>query len=174
MPEMFCYQCQETLQNKGCTRRGGVCGKPAEVSNLQDLLIYLLKGISFWGTRGRGMGVVDAETDLFVAQALFATINNANFDPERFVTLIEKAITLRDALRARAQGRCNELHSSNCTGSGPDWAGWHPVDYSLETLLAKAREVGVMADETLDPNIRSLRELVIYGRKGMAAYTDQA
>ena len=174
MPEMFCYQCQETLQNKGCTRRGGVCGKPAEVSNLQDLLIYLLKGISFWGTRGRGMGVVDAETDLFVAQALFATITNANFDSQRFVALIEKAITLRDALRGRAQGRCNELHSSNCTGSGPDWAGWHPVDYSLETLLAKAREVGVMADETLDPNIRSLRELVIYGLKGMAAYTDHA
>ena len=98
MPEMFCYQCQETLQNTGCVRRGGVCGKSADVSNLQDLLIYLLKGISFWGTRGRDMGVVSPEADLFVAQALFATITNANFDPARFVELIKKAISLRDAL----------------------------------------------------------------------------
>lgn len=174
MTEMFCYQCQETMRNRGCNARKGMCGKPANVSRLQDLLIYLLKGISFWGTRGRGMGVQDDETDLFVAQALFSTITNANFDAERFVELIKKAIELRDNLRARAQARCNELHHSNCSGSGPDWAGWHPENYEVETLLAKAHTVGVMDDPDLNEDIRSLRELIIYGLKGMAAYTDHA
>ena len=175
MPEMFCYQCQETLQNTGCVRRGGVCGKSADVSNLQDLLIYLLKGISFWGTRGRDIGVVSPEADLFVAQALFATITNANFDPARFVELIKKAISLRDALRERAQAACFEQHGGDpCRSSGPDWAGWHPADYSLETLLEKSLTVGIMSDPELDPDVRSLRELIIYGLKGMAAYTDHA
>ncbi len=174
MNEMFCYQCQETMRNSGCNTPKGMCGKTADVANLQDLLIYLLKGISFWGTRGRGMGVQDDETDLFVAQALFATITNANFDAERFVELIKKAIQLRDNLRVRAQNRCNELHNSNCTGSGPDWAGWHPENYEIETLLEKADTIGIMDDPNLDEDIRSLRELIIYGLKGMAAYTDHA
>ena len=174
MNEMFCYQCQETMRNRGCNTPKGICGKTADVANLQDLLIYLLKGISFWGTRGRGMGVQDDETDLFVAQALFATITNANFDAERFVELIKKAVELRDNLRTLAQNRCNELHNSNCFGSGTDWAGWHPDNYEIETLLAKAHTIGIMDDLTLDEDVRSLRELIIYGLKGMAAYTDHA
>ncbi len=174
MTEMFCFQCQETMRNTGCNARKGMCGKPADVSRLQDLLIYLLKGISFWGTRGRSMDVQDDETDLFVAQALFSTITNANFDADRFVKLIKKAIELRDNLRVRAQSRCNELHNSNCNGSGPDWAGWHPENYEIETLLAKAHTIGVMDNPELDPNVRSLRELTIYGLKGMAAYVDHA
>ena len=173
MTEMFCYQCQETMKNSGCTRRG-MCGKSAEVSRLQDLLIYLLKGISFWGTRGRNMGVTDDETDLFVAKALFSTITNANFDSDRYVAFIQEAIDRRDDLRKRAQTRCNELHNSNCNGSGPDWAGWHPNNYEVETLLDKGRTVGVMDDLNLNEDIRSMREVVIYGLKGMAAYVDHA
>ncbi len=173
MTDMFCYQCQEALKNIGCTRKG-VCGKPAEVDNLQDLLIYLLKGISFWGTRGRNMGVSDPETDLFIPRALFATITNANFDAQRFVDLIKEAVDKREALREAAQATCQELHGTPCSGNGPDWAGWKPVDYELDTLLAKARTVGIMADETLDPDVRSLRELIVIGLKGMAAYVDHA
>ena len=173
MTEMFCYQCQETMKNSGCTRRG-MCGKSAEVSRLQDLLIYLLKGISFWGTRGRNMGVTDDETDLFVAKALFSTITNANFDSDRYVAFIQEAIDRRDDLRKRAQTRCNELHNSNCNGSGPDWAGWHPNNYEVETLLDKGRTVGVMDDLNLNEDIRSMREVIIYGLKGMAAYVDHA
>ncbi len=170
---MFCYQCQEALKNTGCTVLG-VCGKTSDVANLQDLLVYLLKGIAFWGTRGRDMGVVDADTDLFVAQALFATITNANFDPDRFVVLIQEAIERRESLREAAQARCHELHGEPCTGTGPDWASWKPADDDLDTLLDKAVRVGVMADETLDADIRSLRELIIYGLKGLAAYTEHA
>jgi len=97
---MFCFQCQETAKNTGCTVRG-VCGKPAEVARLQDLLIYLLKGIAFWGTRGRDMGVTHPETNLFVAEALFSTITNANFDSDRFVELIQEAVERRENLRKK-------------------------------------------------------------------------
>ena len=173
MDDMFCFQCQETMKNSGCTRKG-MCGKPAEVANLQDLLVYLLKGISFWGTRGRKMGVVYPEIDLFVVKALFATITNANFDADRFVELIKQAIVYRDDLRLEAQAKCRELHNSNCSGSGPDWAGWHPENYEVETLLLKAREVGIFSNLDLDPDVRSLRELITYGLKGIAAYTDHA
>lgn len=173
MSSMFCFQCQETAKNEGCTVKG-VCGKTADVANLQDLLIYLLKGISFWGTRGRNMGVSDPETDLFVAQALFATITNANFDPDRFVPLIHKAIALREALRERAQSACFKLHGNPCAGGGPDWASWKPEHGDLEELIAKGMTVGVMMDPNLDPDVRSLRELLIIGLKGMAAYTDHA
>jgi hydroxylamine reductase len=173
MTDMFCYQCQETMKNQGCTRRG-MCGKVADVANLQDLLIYLLKGISFWGSRGRNMGVEHPETDLFVAKALFATITNANFDEERFVELIKEAIERRDALHVDAQARCNELHKSNCSGSGPDWAAWHPENYEMDTLLTKAVTVGITHDPNEDPDLRSLRQLIVIGLKGMAAYTDHA
>ena len=170
---MFCYQCQEAMKNVGCNVLG-VCGKAPDVANLQDLLVYVLKGISFWGTRGRDMGVIHEKTDLFVAQALFATITNANFDADRFVEYIRDAIDRREVLRKAAQTRCEELHGDPCTGTGPDWAGWEPESYAIDTLLVKATQVGVMANDTLDEDIRSLRELIIYGLKGVAAYTEHA
>jgi len=173
MTDMFCFQCQETSRNAGCTVVG-ICGKAADVANLQDLLVYLLKGISFWGTRGRNIGVHDEEADLFVVQALFATITNANFDPERFVALIRRAVELRNRLKDQAKKRCNELHGKACPDTGPDWAAWKPGSYDLDELLKKARTVGVMADASLNEDVRSLRELVIYGLKGIAAYYDHA
>lgn len=174
MPDtMFCFQCQEALKNEGCTIRG-LCGKTSEVANLQDLLVYLLKGISFWSTRARKMDVIHEATDLFVAQALFATITNANFDEDRFVELISEAVQRREALRQAAQAKCKSLHGKPCAGTGPDWAAWQPRSYDLESLLEKARQVGVMSDPDLDEDIRSLRELIIYGIKGIAAYADHA
>ena len=170
---MFCYQCQEAAKNTGCTIKG-ICGKNADVSNLQDLLIYVLKGISFWGSRGRKMGVSDPETDLFVAQALFSTITNVNFDADRFVSMIHKAIELRDGLKVRAQAACHKLHGNPCTGEGPDWASWKPERGDLDELITKGMSVGIMADLNVNPDIRSLRELLIIGLKGLAAYTDHA
>ena len=79
---MFCYQCQEAAKNTGCTMRG-VCGKTSETANFQDLLIYLQKGISWWGVKARELGVSDIEVDLSVAESLFITITNANFDADR-------------------------------------------------------------------------------------------
>jgi hydroxylamine reductase len=175
MSEMFCYQCQEAAKNEACTIRG-VCGKTPEVSNLQDLLVWLLKGISFWATRARqNLDIVEPETDLFVAQALFATVTNVNFDPERHVEWIREAVTRRDALRDKAQARCRALHGSDgCAAGLPEHAVWTPKSYETQVLQMKGQLVGVLADPTLHPDIRSLRELLIYGLKGMAAYTDHA
>lgn len=171
---MFCYQCQETAKNEGCTIRG-VCGKSPEVSNLQDLLIWQLKGIAFWATRARTMDVVEPETDLFIAKALFATITNANFDPQRFAALIQEAVERRDALRKRAQSHCKALHGGDaCNTQLPEMATWVPKSYEVGILEMKGQLVGVLANPQLDADIRSLRELLIIGLKGLAAYTEHA
>ena len=161
---MFCFQCQETSKNQGCTVRG-VCGKTADVANLQDLLIWLLKGISFYGVRARELGISDPETDLFVAQSLFATITNANFDAERLVALVRKALELRDSLRSQFMETSESL---------PDVATWVPEKGDLDELVQKGSTVGIMSDPDLDEDIRSLRELLTYGLKGLAAYVDHA
>ncbi|MDF1514477.1 MAG: hydroxylamine reductase, partial [Anaerolineae bacterium] len=171
---MFCFQCQEAVKNEACTVRG-VCGKSPEVAHLQDLLIWQLKGISFWATRARTMQVTDEETDLFIAKALFATITNANFDAERFVELIEQAVNYREALRFRAQAQCKNLHGEgSCSSQLPEMATWIPKSYDVHVLAMKGQSVGIMADPDLNPDIRSLRELLIIGLKGLAAYTEHA
>ncbi len=172
--DMFCYQCQEAARNEGCTVRG-VCGKSPEVAQLQDLLIWTLKGLSFWASNGRKLGVTNPAADLAVAKGLFSTITNVNFDRERFVKLIAEAIELRDALKKEAQAVCkSRQHAEKCAVEPPKAALWHPENDNVETLIAKGREVGVMSDAELDEDIRSLRELLTYGLKGLAAYTDHA
>jgi len=170
---MFCYQCQETFKNEGCTIRG-VCGKTPELSHLQDLLIWVLKGISFWGDKTRQFGVATPEADFFVAQALFSTITNADSDPARYVERIKKAITLRDAMRTAGQAACHTQHGSNCNTALPEMATWIPETYTAQVLEMKGQLVGVLADKNLNADIRSLRELLIYGLKGLAAYTEHA
>ena len=119
--------------------------------------------------------MVDPETDLFVAEMLFATITNANFDPDRYVVWIREAVTRRDALRAKAQARCGQLHGADACGSGlPEHAMWVPKSYDVRLLDMKGQLVGAMATPELDADIRSLRELIVYGLKGMAAYTEHA
>ena len=171
--EMFCYQCQEAARNEGCTVRG-VCGKSPEIAHLQDLLIWLLKGISFWAVKGRELGVSSPEADVFVAKALFSTITNVNFDPDRFVEWIQEAVMLRDDLRAEAQAACEAQHGEACGVDLPEPASWTPKTYAVKILDMKGQLVGVMDDPDLDEDIRSLRELLIYGLKGLAAYTDHA
>ncbi len=163
--DMFCYQCQETARNEACTRRG-VCGKTAEVAALQDLVIWLLKGVSFYGVEGRKHGISDLETDLFVAEALFATITNANFDPDRFVELAHKAVELRDALKAKLVGQTLPAPIKAAT--------WTPESWDQVDLIAKGLTVGLLADDAAGEDIRSLRHLLLFGLKGLAAYTDHA
>ena len=152
---MFCYQCQETAKNEGCTIRG-VCGKDELTANLQDLLVHILKGISIYGEKSEP---VNEEAGRFIMEALFATITNANFDEDRFVELIEQALVLRDKVKA-GSGVESTHDAAVWTGSGK------------EVFLAKAPSIGVLATENED--VRSLRELIIYGLKGMAAYTKHA
>jgi len=171
--KMFCYQCQETAKGTGCTIRG-VCGKPDDVAVLQDLLIYLLKGISLYGVRARELGVSDPEVDLFVAEALFATITNVNFDAERFREFIAQALALRERLKARFLRAYEAKYGQPFAEELPEMASWVPRTMELDELIAKGRTVGIMSDPTLDEDIRSLREMLTYGLKGMAAYLSHA
>ena len=156
---MFCFQCQETAQGKGCTIKG-VCGKPADVANLQDLLIFLLKGISHKTVKMRETGKeVPVAVNRFIIESLFMTITNANFDKERFVERIKEAIALRDGLKVE----CVACSECDCLSWSAD---------TVEQMEQKAAQVGVLQTENED--IRSLRGLITYGLKGMAAYAEHA
>ncbi|MGI5911955.1 MAG: hydroxylamine reductase [Syntrophomonadaceae bacterium] len=155
---MFCYQCQETAKGRGCEIRG-VCGKTAEVANFQDLLIYTIKGISEIVVKGNLDVKEISKVNHEVLNALFMTITNVNFDEAAFVREINKLLLLRDELRGKVPA-----------------ANWHDAAtfevHSQESMLNKATTVGVLATENED--VRSLRELIIYGVKGMAAYAHHA
>jgi hydroxylamine reductase len=169
---MFCFQCQETVHNEGCTVRG-VCGKSEEVAALQEALLYLLKGLSVYCVRARELGISDAQTNRFLMQGLFATITNVNFDPDRFVVLASQAMALRDAMRDKVMTACPHAGGSDCLDHLPEPARW-AWDGTMEALARKGQAVGVGADGLLHPDVRSLRELLIYGIKGLAAYADHA
>ena len=163
---MFCFQCEQTSKGEGCTKIG-VCGKRHEVASLQDLLIYALKGLSLVAVEGRRVGVVDEAVNTFTAEALFSTLTNVNFDPERFQRLVQEAVALRDQLKEkvrRAGGR---------VGFDSHAAGFDPAG-DLNGLIAQGERVGVKSDPTVGEDILSLRELLIYGLKGVAAYADHA
>jgi hydroxylamine reductase len=170
---MFCYQCQETAKGTGCTVRG-VCGKTAEIACLQDALLWLLKGVSYYGVKARELGISDPETDLFVAEVLFSTITNMNFDPERFVTLANKTLKLRDGLKDRFTEAYQQAHDEAFSEPLPPMATWTPEKGDVDEYVQKGITVGIMSDPDLDEDVRSLRELLTYGLKGLAAYTDHA
>lgn len=158
---MFCYQCQETAKNTGCIQTG-VCGKKEKTANLQDLLVYILKGIAIYGEKLKEKGNLDNKIGLLVSQSLFATITNANFDDERIIALIRETLRIRAELKEKSGAFLSEtLH---------DAALWYSDDVS--EFHEKAKEVGVLSNENED--VRSLRALLTYGLKGIAAYTDHA
>jgi hydroxylamine reductase len=157
---MFCYQCQETVKNQGCTIRG-VCGKTEETSNLQDLLIYTLKGISVYGAELSRKGTLEKDTGRFIVRALFATITNANFDSARIADLIKNAIAVRDDLGKKNGNIKSPVHDS------ASWIGNNINDYN-----AKAGNIGLLSIRNED--VRSLQSLLIYGLMGIAAYADHA
>ena len=161
---MFCYQCQEASKGTGCTLVG-VCGKTPEVSGLQDLLIYQLKGISQFSTRLRALNIEMPEVNKFVTDSLFMTITNANFDYNRFVNKIIEGFELRDKAKSLLIENGGEVPVSEC-----DCLTWKTTD--PKEMEAKAATVGVLSTENED--IRSLRELVIYGLKGIAAYGEHS
>jgi hydroxylamine reductase len=155
---MFCFQCQETAMNKGCTVRG-VCGKEEHVAKLQDLLIYTLKGISDVVVKGKIDAADIPEVNHEMLRSLFMTITNANFDADAIQRQITKMISVRDGLKAKVQAA--GLHD----------AALFNVD-GRDAMLEKAASVGVLATENED--VRSLREMITYGLKGMSAYSEHA
>ena len=160
---MFCYQCQETTKGIACTIKG-ICGKTEDVAQLQDLLIYTLKGIATLATQARQMNIVRKDVDEFIMESLFSTITNANFDSNSFVTRIQDGLDLREDLQQNILSAGGTLRADL-----PDAATWTA---SVEGFEKKALLVGVLATE--DEDVRSLRELLTYGVKGIAAYAEHA
>ena len=166
---MFCYQCQETLGNKGCTING-ICGKKSDVANLQDLLIYALKGVAIFRSNikletRKEFAAPCNNVDKFILEQLFSTITNANFDRNYFIKAIKEAIKLREQLKKKLA----EMGFDDVKFADHDAANFTVTD---ENIDEKAAHVGVLATENED--VRSLRELLTYGLKGMAAYADHA
>jgi hydroxylamine reductase len=173
---MFCYQCEQTSQGKGC-QVVGVCGKDENTATLQDLLIHAVKGISQYAHRARQLGAADAEIDAFTIEAIFATLTNVNFDEDRVAELVYKAAGFRDQARSLYEGAA-KAGVVALPLAGP--AAWRPAA-TREALLAQGREQlipvaflaqGVTSAENKE--IKNLIELVVYGLKGVAAYAYHA
>ncbi len=163
MENMFCFQCQEAAKGTGCTVRG-VCGKPSDVATTMDLLMHVLKGVSVYSSALREQKKYEnVEVNHFVIDGLFSTITNANFDKDAIERRVTKGLKLRDMLREDVQKQGVKVDESfdGCTWNGT------PAQYPVKALT-----VGVLVEKNED--IRSLKELIIYGVKGMAAYAEHA
>ncbi|WP_061329194.1 hydroxylamine reductase [Clostridium botulinum] len=184
---MFCYQCQEAAGGRGCTVKG-VCGKTEDIAKTQDLIIYVVKGIAIYSSQAREMGLNTSEADKFIVESLFSTITNANFDAKALNARVQKGLKIRQSLKdaiIKAGGSYNSKENKSWTSKflsvlgikndkdekeihdAAVWAANNPEDFKK-----KAETVGVLATENED--IRSLRELLTYGLKGMAAYLEHA
>ncbi|MEA3230408.1 MAG: hydroxylamine reductase [Thermodesulfobacteriota bacterium] len=163
---MFCFQCEQTTKGEGCTKIG-VCGKQPDVAALQDLLIYAQKGLSLVAVEGRKAKVADPSVDKFTNEAIFSTLTNVDFDPDRFVALINEAVQLREALKGKVRAGGGKADFS------VEAANFTPAE-SMDAMVAQGEKVAINADPDMDPDILGLRELLIYGLKGLAAYADHA
>lgn len=160
---MFCYQCQEAAGGVGCKIKG-VCGKTDDVSNLQDLLIYVSKGISFYSIKAKTKGIDTKAAETFVMTSLFQTITNANFDRAVFVKRVQEGLSIRDGLKAAVEKAGIKIEKA------PQEATWTGKEAEFDK---KAAEVGVISTAA-NEDIRSLKQLVTYGLKGMVAYAEHA
>lgn len=161
--EMFCYQCEQTANGKGCTKLG-VCGKTPEIANLQDLLIFQIKGISCFGKSLAAAGQeIEKSVISFIENILFTTLTNVNFDAKEHVKLLRKSQEIKENLRERAGEIKN--HTAHASYDLPE---------TKTEMLKDAHLAGIMYDKSLDPDIRSLRQTILYGLKGISAYGHQA
>jgi len=164
--DMFCYQCEQTAKGEGCTRVG-VCGKQADVAALQDLLIYAVNGLSLYAVEGRQVGVNDPEVNHFTCEAIFSTSTNVDFDPDRFMKLIDRCVQLSKSLKEKVKTAGGNADF----GDGP--ANYVPAK-TLEGLVAQGKKVGLKSDPDVNPDILSLRHILQFGIKGVCAYANHA
>jgi len=163
---MFCYQCEQTAKGRGCDKVG-VCGKQPEVATLQDLLLYTVKGLSLVAIEGRKVGVSDPAVNKLTCEAVFATLTNVDFDPDRFVEWISRCIELREKLKGKVSAAGGkDKFEKDCATFSPE--------KTIEDLIAQGEKVGLKSDPNVDPDILSLRHILQFGIKGVAAYTDHA
>jgi hydroxylamine reductase len=164
--QMFCYQCEQTAMGTGCTKVG-VCGKTPEAASLQDLLTYALKGLSLVAAEGRKVGVVDRDVNLFTVQGMFSTLTNVDFDPDRFVAMINKCAELREALREKVKKAGGKSEFAETA------ANFNPAS-SMDGLIQQAAGKGFAPDSSENPDIRALKHTLVIGLRGVAAYADHA
>ncbi len=164
---MFCYQCEQAANGKGCTKIG-VCGKDPELSALQDLLIYSLKGLSLYAVEGRKFGIVNQDVNLFLTKGLFSTLTNVDFDSNRFESLIQKSFELRGILKKQVKAAGGKTDFAQGSAS-------YVPESSHEGLVKQGRQVVErVPDSVINPDIQSLQDILLFGLKGMAAYADHA
>jgi hydroxylamine reductase len=164
---MFCYQCEQTANGKGCTKIG-VCGKTADVAALQDLTIYALMGLSQVAVDARKHGISDHDVNVYTLKALFSTLTNVDFDPETFPEIINRIVELRETLKKKAGAAGSKAEYKE----GP--AIFQPAK-DLNGLIEQGTKVGLLSDTfAADENIRSLQHTTLFGIKGVAAYADHA
>ena len=154
---MFCYQCEQTSKGTGCTI-AGVCGKTADVANLQDLLVYKLRELSQLVLQAQKAGLRDEKINVFTAEALFVTLTNVNFDPEAIAAYIRKTAKLHEQLHKQLKVKANYL----------------PLENTTAGLIAQGKLHGINSDPNMDPDLHSLQWLLTYGLKGVAAYSYHA
>jgi hydroxylamine reductase len=162
---MFCFQCEQTARGKGCDV-SGVCGKQPDVAALQDVIIHQMKGIGYLAHKARAAGRVDDEVNRHTVEALFATVTNVDFDPQRLETIIRKSSDVRDRIKKIC------VESGIADAALPPAAMFNPAP-TREGLLQQAGSVGILAG-TKNEDIRSLEQLLMFGLKGMSAYADHA
>ena len=168
---MFCYQCEQTAKGTGCTTVG-VCGKDPLVAALQDLLVHAVKGISMYAHRAAQLGARDHDVDRFVLEALFATVTNVDFDPERLRDLLREAAAVRDAARSTYEAACADAGKAPETLSGA--ATLEPAA-EIERLDQQGQSVAIpLRQVALGEDVVGLQELILYGLKGAAAYAEHA
>ena len=171
MSSMFCYQCEQTAKGSGCNAFG-VCGKDPETAALQDLLIHVAKGISMYARRAAGLGARDREVDVFVVKALFATLTNVDFDPQRLRDLVLKGARLRVKARAVYEDACRAAGKAPEKLDGP--AAFQPAQ-EMNELIRQGEAVGIEGRlERCGDTVAGLQELILYGLKGLCAYVDHA
>jgi len=163
---MFCYQCEQTAKGEGCTKIG-VCGKEPEVAALQDLLTYSLIGLSQYAVEGRKVGVSERDVNVFTVRAAFSTLTNVDFDPDRFVKLINEAVEKRKQLAERVKAAGGKVDFP----SGP--ATFRP-ETTLDGLIQQGETVGIKSYPTGNSDILSLKHTVLFGIRGVSAYADHA
>nr|WP_305909971.1 hypothetical protein [Methylomarinum sp. Ch1-1]MDP4522915.1 hypothetical protein [Methylomarinum sp. Ch1-1] len=166
---MFCYHCQEAKKNKVCDT-AGICGKKADVSSLQDLLMFSLKGLAFYSSRAEAFDLVSDKTHHFMAKALFSMVTNVNFDPADFVNLIDVAVRRRNSIRKKFLAAYQLKHGAEFDETLPEEASWQYDEASDKDFIAKGETVGVEKDkEGLDEDVHALQECLLYAVKGLGS-----
>lgn len=163
--QMFCYQCEQTAKGQGCSTFG-VCGKSPEVANLQDLLIYTLRGLSQLVLEARKLGIKDEKTDLFISEAAFATLTNVNFSPEDIIKYIKCTVATREELKKKIAAVGGKTDFGTATNL--------VLEETQEGMVQQGKQFGILTDPAPNEDVRGLHWLVTYGIKGVAAYAYHA